>query len=140
MIARARSCASSMLGGRSARGGGASCSKSNAASEGAALGDELILAVAAADHDRLGLLEGTHLGNDPALRLLNHAAQLRRLVLDLLEQHLGRALRHVGHDLVADLLGDTAERQGEVLLVDLLEDHLTLRSSSFTMSSKTNSI
>src|SRR4051812_40529387 len=94
MIARARSCASSRLGGRSTRGGGASCSKSKAA-----LGDEFIFTVAAPDHDRLRLLERAHLGHDAALRLLDDAAELRRLVLDLLEQHLRRALRHVGHDL-----------------------------------------
>src|SRR5689334_15138839 len=98
-----------MLGGRSTRGGGASCSKSNA--ESATLGDELIFAIAAADHDRLRLLERAHLGHDAALRLLDDAAKLGRLVLDLLEQHLRRALRHVCHDLVADLLGDAAKRQ-----------------------------
>src|SRR5690242_7838351 len=111
MIARARSCASSMLGGFSTRGGGASCSKSKAASAalvGAALGDKLVLAIATADHDRLGLLECPHLGHDAALRLLDDAPELRRLVLDLLEQHLRRALRHVGHDLVAHLVGDAA--------------------------------
>src|SRR5918994_1768448 len=118
----ARDCASSALWIRSRLGGAASCSKLKAAS--AALGDEFILAVASPDHDRLGLLELADLGDDAALGLLDDAAQLRRLVLDLLEQHLGRALRHVGHDLVADLLGHAAKREREVLLVDVLEQDL----------------
>src|SRR5215210_2133441 len=120
MIWRAREFASATLGARSRAGAGASCSKSNAALA-AALGDELILAVAASDDDGLRLLELAHPGDDPPLRLLDDAAKLRWLVLDLLEQHLGRTLRHVADHLVADLLGHAAEREREVLLVDLLE-------------------
>src|SRR5215212_6596519 len=103
---RAFDVASAMLGGGSCRGGGASCSKSNAApgAPGAALGDKLVLGVSAANHDRLGLLELAHLGDDATLGLLDDAPELRRLVLDLLEQHLGGALRHVRDDLVAHLL------------------------------------
>src|SRR3954468_20834499 len=99
---------------------GVSCPKST----GAASGDELIIAAAASDHDRLGLLELAHLRDDAALRLLDDATELRRLVLDLLEQHLGGALRQVGQHLVAHLLRHAAKRQREVLLVDFLEQKL----------------
>src|SRR6266576_4508399 len=64
--------------------------------------DELLIVVVlrAPDHERAGVLELANHGDYPALGLLDDAAALRRLELDLLHQHLGAALRHVPHDLV----------------------------------------
>src|SRR5689334_2904972 len=109
-------------GARTTLGGsGGSCWKANPSS----VLDELrIVLLGPADHDRAGLLELADDGDDASLRLLDHAAALRRLELHLLRQHLRAALGHVLHDLVLHLVGDAAQGQGQVLLVDLLEDEL----------------
>src|SRR5215211_841286 len=90
--------------------------------------DKLLLVVlrarAARDCQRAGVLELADDRDDTALRLLDDRAALRRLDLELLEEHLRAALRHVLHDLLLDVVGDAAEREREVLLVGLLEDQL----------------
>src|SRR4051794_1199453 len=88
-------------------GGGWSKLKESVASEpataAASTSDHLLVVLvvlAAADHDRAGLLEAAHHRDDAALRLLHHAAPLRRLQVHVLLQHLAAALGHVGEDLL----------------------------------------
>src|SRR2546429_9786940 len=73
-------------------GSGGSCGKANPSS---ATLDELLIVVLlrTPDHERAGVLELADGGDDSPLRLLDHAAALRRLELDLLHQHLRSALR-----------------------------------------------
>ena len=61
---------------------------------------QLVVAAAgtARDDDGARLLEAAHDADDPALGLLDDAAALRRLELDLLAQQLGAALGHVLED------------------------------------------
>src|SRR5690242_5520845 len=111
---------------RAPAGSGGSWSKVKA-STGVATLDKvlrLLVLVTARDHDRARVLEAADGADDAALRLLDHAAALRRLVFHLLHQHLGAALRHVPEDLLLDLLGHAAERHREVLLVHVLEHEL----------------
>src|SRR2546423_12562388 len=89
-----------------------------------AYASEDIVGLAAGQHERAGLLELAHDGDDPALRLFDDALALRRLVLHLLGQHLGAALGHVGEDRVLDLLADATQRQGQILLIGLAQDEL----------------
>src|SRR5690348_12160870 len=115
--------------GRAPTGSGGSWSKEKSAlgSASATLDKllRLLLVVGPArDHDRAGVLETADGAYDAALRLLDDGEPLRRLVLHLLEEHLGAALRHVAEDLLLDLLRDAAQRHREVLLVDVLQDEL----------------
>src|SRR3954452_18485786 len=103
--------------GRAPTGSGGSCSNEKTpagASVTLALDKLLGLLLVirpARDHDGAGVLETADAGHDSALRLLDHAAPLRRLVLHLLDQHLGAALRQIGQHLLVDLLGHAAEGQ-----------------------------
>src|SRR5256885_2598649 len=114
--------------GRAPAGSGGSCSKEKALAGASATLDKLLGLLrtvgAAGDHDRAGVLEVADGGDDAALRLFDHGAPLRRLILHLFDQHLGAALRHVAEDLLLDLLGHAAQREREVLLVDVLQHQL----------------
>src|SRR6185437_5952600 len=111
---------------RAPTGSGGSWSKEKASAGTATLDKvlRLLALVTARDDDGTRILEAADGADDPALRLLDHAAALWRLVLHLLEEHLGPALRHVAQDLLLDLLGDAAERHREVLLVHVLQHEL----------------
>src|SRR3954469_9306405 len=112
-----------------AGGAGGSCWKAKSSSTNpvscTGASDKLLIvvlrAVAARDRQRAGVLELADDPDDPALRLLDDRAALRRLQLELLEEHLGAALRHVAENLLLDVVGDAAQGQGQVLLLDLLE-------------------
>ncbi len=70
------------------------------------------------------LLEAADGGDDPALGLLDDGATLRRGGLEVLAEHLGAALGHVGEDLLGHVGPDAAQREPEVLLVDLAQHEL----------------
>src|SRR5437764_11738033 len=106
-------------------GSGGSCSNANVGGAEGGLYELLIVVlVRAPDYERTGVLELADGGDDPALRLLDNAPALRRLVLHLLEEHLRAALGHVARDLLLHLVRGAAQREGEILLVDLLDHEL----------------
>ena len=105
--------------GRAPAGSGGSWSKEKALAGASATLDKLLrllgVFAAACDNDRAGVLEVADRGDDASLRLLDDGAALRRLVLHLLDEHLGAALRHVPQDLLLDLIGHAAQGIGILL-------------------------
>jgi hypothetical protein len=83
-----------------------------------------VIARSPRDHDLAGLLQRADLADDAGLRLLHLLDPDGSEHVHVLDQAEAGPLRHVGDELVADLVLDALERHGQVLVVDRAQQDL----------------